>query len=163
MGRGPRRNQSVTAESLLFGPRHGSGILSDDELKDKRKDIGFVLINGNKVWRNKEGENHRLGGPAVEKANGDKEWWVNGDLHREDGPAIESSDGSREWWVDGDLHREDGPALEYADGAKEWWVNGTLHRVGGAAVRHADGSEEYWFEGHSFEDPEDYLEATEPL
>jgi hypothetical protein len=45
-------------------------------------------------------------------------------LHREDGPAIEDADGHKEWWMDGNLHREDGPAVEYADGDKCWYLNG---------------------------------------
>jgi len=32
---------------------------------------------------------HRLCGPAVERDNGSKEWWVNGDRHRTNGPAME--------------------------------------------------------------------------
>jgi hypothetical protein len=31
--------------------------------------------------------------------NGDKYWYVNDQLHRYDGPAVERSDGSREWWL----------------------------------------------------------------
>ncbi len=27
------------------------------------------------------------------------EWCINGQLHRMDGPAVEYADGSREWWV----------------------------------------------------------------
>ena len=45
-------------------------------------------------------------------------------LHREDGPAIEYADGDKEWWINGKLHREDGPAIEDADGYKAWWING---------------------------------------
>ena len=45
-------------------------------------------------------------------------------LHREDGPAIEWADGSKEYWLNGMLHREDGPAVELADGSKEYWLNG---------------------------------------
>ena len=43
--------------------------------------------------------------------------------HRLDGPAVEGADGSKEWCVDGKLHRLDGPALEYAHGGKAWWVD----------------------------------------
>src|SRR5574343_270254 len=46
--------------------------------------------------------------------------------HRIDGPAVERSDGTKEWYVSGKLHRTDGPAVERSDGTKEWWVNG-LH------------------------------------
>ena len=70
------------------------------------------------------GRLHRLDGPAVEKANGTKEWWVNGIRHREDGPAIEYDDGIKHWWVNGKQHRIDGPAAEFTDGSKEWWVEG---------------------------------------
>jgi len=28
-------------------------------------------------------------------------WYLNGKLHREDGPAVEYADGRREWWVNG--------------------------------------------------------------
>jgi hypothetical protein len=44
--------------------------------------------------------------------------------HRFDGPAIERADGKKEWWLNGELHREDGPACEYPDGTREWWLNG---------------------------------------
>jgi hypothetical protein len=52
--------------------------------------------------------------------------WYNDkdEYHRLDGPAIEYADGSKEWRVDGKLHRLDGPAIEYTDGHKAWYVNG---------------------------------------
>jgi hypothetical protein len=36
------------------------------------------MENGNKVWRNEVGQLHREDGPAVEYANGTKEWWMYG-------------------------------------------------------------------------------------
>ena len=81
-------------------------------------------IHGNTGYYNKEGQYHRLDGPAVEYANGDKAWYQNGMCHREDGPAVEWSSGSKEWWVEGKLHRTDGPALELRNGLKGWWVDG---------------------------------------
>jgi len=69
---------------------------------------------------------HRTDGPAVEHANGYKEWFVDGKRHRLDGPAVEWADGSKEWWVDGKLHRLDGPAYEGANGSKFWYVEGKL-------------------------------------
>ena len=68
---------------------------------------------------------HREDGPALEYADGGKEWWINDKRHREDGPAIEWASGDKEWWINDKLHREDGPAIEYADGDKEWWVDDT--------------------------------------
>ena len=44
--------------------------------------------------------------------------------HREDGPAIEWADGDKHWYLNGKCHREDGPAYEGADGTKHWWING---------------------------------------
>ena len=56
---------------------------------------------------------------------GDKEWHnKNGQYHREDGPAIEYANGSKEWWVNGIRHREDGPAIEYTDGFGFWHYHG---------------------------------------
>ena len=37
------------------------------------------------------------------KSTGDKEWRLKGRLHREDGPAIERANGQNEWWVNGEL------------------------------------------------------------
>ena len=47
-------------------------------------------------------------------------------LHRTDGPAVEYADGDRSWYVNGKLHRLDGPASEWANdnGDKVWYVNG---------------------------------------
>jgi hypothetical protein len=80
--------------------------------------------NGDKVWYNHDGSRHRVDGPAVEDANGHKEWWVDGKLHRLDGPAVEFADGDKQWCVEGQCHRLDGPAIEHVDGLKEWWIFG---------------------------------------
>jgi hypothetical protein len=45
------------------------------------------------------------------------------ELHRDDGPAIEHADGYKEWWLNGKLHRTDGPAVEDTRGNKYWWIN----------------------------------------
>jgi hypothetical protein len=79
------------------------------------------IVNGNKVWRNPAGQFHRKEGPAIEYANGDKKWWVNGQLHREDGPAEEWANGSKVWYMNSQLHRTDGPAFETVYGDKQWW------------------------------------------
>ena len=91
-----------------------------------------------------------VGRPAVERANGDKEWWVNGQQHRECGrPAVELANGDKEW-VNGNLHREGGlPAFESGDGShKEWRVKGELHREGGlpAIEDVVDGNEWYIYD-----------------
>jgi hypothetical protein len=77
---------------------------------------------GTRVWRNKEGEFHKLDGPAIEYMSGYKVWYKNGLRHRLDGPAREFVGGREEWWEKGELHRLDGPAIKCADGT-EWWLN----------------------------------------
>lgn len=47
-----------------------------------------------------------------------------GELHHEDGPAIEYADGIKEWRIHGKLHREDGPAVEWPGHTNEWYING---------------------------------------
>ena len=62
--------------------------------------------------------------PAIECANGDKYWYLNGNRHRVDGPAIEYANGDKYWFLNGKSHRVDGPAAEYANGDKYWFLNG---------------------------------------
>jgi len=66
---------------------------------------------------------HRENGPAIERADGHKEWWQNGQRHRTDGPAIEWWDGDKSWWQNGQRHRTDGPAIVRNDGSMEWYIN----------------------------------------
>ena len=88
---------------------------------------------------------HREDGPAIEYANGDKVWYVNGELHREDGPAQEYANGSKFWFLNGKLHREDGPASEYEE-VNAWWVGGKLHREDGPAIEWADGDKAWYID-----------------
>ena len=53
------------------------------------------IENGNKIWRNEKGQIHRKNGPAIVRANVDKEWWQNDKLHRIDGPAVEFNNGTK--------------------------------------------------------------------
>ncbi len=59
---------------------------------------------GTRIWRNKEGEFHRLDGPAIEYVSGSKEWYQYGLLHRSDGPAREFAGGRKEWWLNDILY-----------------------------------------------------------
>ena len=43
--------------------------------------------------------------------------------HREDGPAYERPDGYRVWYINGMYHREDGPAVERRDGVNWYYLN----------------------------------------
>lgn len=105
-------------------------------------------------WYNDKGQLHRLDGPAVEWADGDKEWWVEGKPHRLDGPAVEWANGAKWWYVESKLHRLDGPAIEWADGTKEWYVNDKRHRLDGPAIEHADGAKGWFVEGKELTEKE---------
>ena len=59
------------------------------------------------AWLNESDKCHREDGPAIERSNGTKEWYVNGELHREDGPAVECADVSKEWCIYGECLTED--------------------------------------------------------
>ena len=74
-------------------------------------------------WRQND-KRHRLDGPAIECANGDKFWLQNGLRHRLDGPAVELISGDKGWFQNGLRHRLDGPAIESADGTRYWHING---------------------------------------
>ena len=47
-------------------------------------------------------------------------------LHRDnDLPAIEFANGDKEYYKNGKLHRDNNlPAVEHVDGRKEYWING---------------------------------------
>ena len=63
--------------------------------------------NGLKTWCNSKGQFHRLNGPALERADGFKCWYIKGKNHRTDGPAVELSDGSKYWFIDGEHYSFD--------------------------------------------------------
>ena len=68
---------------------------------------GELDDEGNIVWTNSKGENHRLNGPAIIYKNipDGEDWFKNGLLHREDGPAInynkETAVKFNEYWIEG--------------------------------------------------------------
>lgn len=139
-GRQAREREREAAQELEPRP------FMEEDVKG-RPVIRYYLGNGQEA-----GVLHRADGPAVERADGTREWWVKGERHREGGgPAIEYTGGTCSWWIEGRRHRDDGPAVEYADGAKEWWVKGQRHREGGPAVEYADGGSEWWIEGRRWQ------------
>lgn len=116
----------------------------------KNKDKKFVLHRDN----NK---------PAIERSNGDKEWYKDGRLHREDGPAKECSNGYKEWRISGRKHRENGPAIEHINGDKEYWytkynkkgeiIENYKHRLDGPAIERINGCNEWYIKGRRQNDP----------
>jgi len=102
--------------------------------------------NGRKDWF-LNGQRHRCDGPAIEDPDGYKCWFLNDYIHRENGPAVEWSDGHKDWYLNGERHREDGPAIECVDGRKEWYRNGKLHRNDGPAIEYVSGRKEWFING----------------
>jgi hypothetical protein len=49
------------------------------------------------IWR-VNGLYHRVGGPAIIRANGDQSWYQHGYLHREGGPARIEPNGDQSWY-----------------------------------------------------------------
>jgi hypothetical protein len=109
------------------------------------------------------GKLHREDGPAIEYADGDKYWYINGELrrqcyhngtvryfengqfHREDGPAVEFADGTKFWYIEGVSYNKNGPSSIWADGLVTYTnKQGYLHRMGGPAVIMPDGTKEWW-------------------
>ena len=81
-----------------------------------------VDVDGTIRYFNEHGQLHREDGPAIDHADGTREWYVDGKIHRTDGPAIERASGTRSWWVNGRRHRTDGPAIEWTDGTFGWYL-----------------------------------------
>ena len=67
---------------------------------------------------------HNPEGPAVIAYDGlHKEFWCKGMRHREGGPAVEYADGDYEYFQQGRRHNLQGPAKRI-DGKLEYWING---------------------------------------
>jgi len=50
----------------------------------------------------------------VEWANGDKFWYLNGNLHRVDGPAVERTNGVKEYWINWERVSKEAQEVLYA-------------------------------------------------
>jgi hypothetical protein len=127
---------------------------------------------------------HREDGPAIECAEGYKEWWLNGKAYTEQ-EFIQITQGKElsvaeieqllgykikvvkmieytvrvyedrtKWLLNGKLHREDGPALEHADGTKFWFLNGKRHRIDGPAVEYTSGKKAWYLNGKQYSEQE---------
>jgi hypothetical protein len=98
---------------------------------------------------------HREDGPAIERVNGNNEWYLHGYRHRKDGPAFISGK-IQKYWLNGKLHREDGPAVIYYEEFTEWYYQGLKHRINGPAVEYSDGFKRFYLNGKIIESEEEY-------
>jgi hypothetical protein len=73
----------------------------EDEEEGIRREIDSGII----FWKDKKDNFHRIDGPAIFYADGDRDWYRHGLLHRDDGPAREwPSEGREEWYKDGEFY-----------------------------------------------------------
>ena len=89
-----------------------------------------------------------------------KRWMLrDGSLHREDGPAIEYANGSRQWYQHNHLHRTGAPAVETINGGEIWYQHGKLHRTNGPAVV-SNAFTQWWVDGVYYEDITSWAKAA---
>jgi hypothetical protein len=108
-----------------------------------------VIINHDKTvywYKFGTGILHRENGPAIEYANGDCEWFIDGKRHRIGEPAIVWTSG-KHWFVDNKRHRIGAPAIERANGDREWFVEDKRHRIEGPAIEYISGSKLWYLNG----------------
>jgi len=94
-----------------------SGGLGIGEIEEKMgvkiKNKVEIAIEGSVYWRRyRNGNLHKVGGPAAEWADGSKWWYRNGEIHREDGPAIVRASGTKQWYLYGTEFSEEEHAAE---------------------------------------------------
>lgn len=89
---------------------------------------GWHVSGYDTVYRNIEGQKHRIYGPAyISEVYSIKEWYRNGKLHREDGPAVVLKK-SEIWFLNGKKHRIGGPAVTSKGGPNGYWINGKKYK-----------------------------------
>ena len=88
-------------------------------------DLDKYMDNHNNIFYCKKNTNinHNPYGPAVIRAEGTKEYWIEGKYHRLNGPAI-IGDGYKVYYIEGKCHRLDGPAVIYWNGKTRYYING---------------------------------------
>jgi hypothetical protein len=93
---------------------------------DHPSDWAFYRRSGGNdiVYYNADGKRHRLFGPAYESPYYNIEkWYKDGELHRVGGPAVIHKLVMC-WYENGLRHRLDGPAVVNPAGPKQYWING---------------------------------------
>jgi hypothetical protein len=93
-------------------------------------EIEYNSMNTIVIIRRKEGISYEVNGvilknPMVTTINSEKTTYeVGGKLHRTDGPAIEYANGRKEYYFEGKLHLTDGPAVICVNGDKRYFIDG---------------------------------------
>jgi hypothetical protein len=76
--------------ALVDIKEHGNGVEEE------------IYHDGTVMWK-KNGFLHRIGGPALIRANGELRWFENGQPHRLDGPAQIEPNGNETWFINGGM------------------------------------------------------------
>jgi len=143
-----------------YEDRFGNKIYRDEN-EDYHNTTGPALITTISESWYKHGKLHNVHGPAVEKTNGHKEYWIEGERVTEEEfdycefPTIEQPQidefGTEIWRnKDGQVHRDDDlPAMTYSNGNKYFYKDGKLHRLNGPAIIYQEDIlvAEYWING----------------
>jgi len=137
----------ISSKKLVTNKIKISKVISYEAFIQLCKNAVFKVKTGN-YYFDEKGDYHRDDDlPAVEYADGSKEWYQHGKYHRDnDLPAIKYLNGTKEWYQHGKRHRDnDLPAIERANGTKEWYQHGKCHRENDLpAVELADGSKAWY-------------------
>lgn len=76
------------------------------------------------VYLNDKGDLHRLYGPAyVSRKYKIEKWYKEGELHRVGGPALQHQS-TLHWYLEGELHNLEGPAVIDPAGPCQYWIYG---------------------------------------
>jgi len=121
-----RDKDSILLENAYSKIRESLSDLIKDVQSDEDEKYMEIDVNGNKIWRDENGLEHRDGDkPAVITAKGTRKWFQHGHLDREgDKPFLEGYDGTYMWFKNNLRHREGGkPAIVWADGTEEYFLN----------------------------------------
>lgn len=160
--RAMRGSNQAQANGLLFGARTQKDSPKPELTKAEKEALELAqeksawLAKGGEITEENgttrwsiDGKLHRDGDkPAVERGNGDLEWWQMGTKHRDGGPCFIGYNGDKEWRQNGLLHRDDGlPSIEDESGHREWHVHGRRHRLNGPAIIYPEGDCQYWVDG----------------
>ena len=66
----------------------------------------YLSSDGERFYMDEEQRYHRIGGPALVKADGTAIWYYHGKRHSACGPAVTRPDGSEEYWIHGKRYSE---------------------------------------------------------
>lgn len=123
-----------------------------------------------------KGKLHRLSGAAIERRNGDDEYWIHGKRYRslihfmKAVNAMKIATDQQAGKIDnkfcddqGRLHCDSGPAIVHVNGTKFWYQHGERHRLDGPAVIYSTGRVEYWIHGNRCDNEDQFKSHVQGL